>query len=297
MNRLLNLTKRNIKVYFSDKSMFFVSLITPGILLVLYASFLGGIFKNSFLSAIPEGLNVSNKIINSLVSGQILSSLLAVSCITVAFTSNLLMVTDKVNGSIKDINVAPISNGIISLSYFIASFVSTFIVNIVALFLCLGYTYIQGWFYSISDVLILFCDVIILTLFGCALSSVINFNLKSQGQASAIGTIVSAGYGFICGAYMPISSFGKGLQRVLSFLPGTYGTSLIRNHSLNPALNKLSNASVPREVINELRDGLDCNLSFFGNNVSISNMYLIMIITIIILLIIYVLQNKFKKNI
>lgn len=297
MNRLLNLTKRNIKVYFSDKSMFFVSLITPGILLVLYASFLGGIFKNSFLSAIPEGLNVSNKIINSLVSGQILSSLLAVSCITVAFTSNLLMVTDKVNGSIKDINVAPISNGIISLSYFIASFVSTFIVNIVALFLCLGYTYIQGWFYSISDVLILFCDVIILTLFGCALSSVINFNLKSQGQASAIGTIVSAGYGFICGAYMPISSFGKGLQRVLSFLPGTYGTSLIRNHSLNPALNKLSNANVPREVINELRDGLDCNLSFFGNNVSISNMYLIMIITIIILLIIYVLQNKFKKNI
>lgn len=297
MNRLLNLTKRNIKVYFSDKSMFFVSLITPGILLVLYASFLGGIFKNSFLSAIPEGLNVSNKIINSLVSGQILSSLLAVSCITVAFTSNLLMVTDKVNGSIKDINVAPISNGIISLSYFIASFVSTFIVNIVALFLCLGYTYIQGWFYSISDVLILFCDVIILTLFGCALSSVINFNLKSQGQASAIGTIVSAGYGFICGAYMPISSFGKVLQRVLSFLPGTYGTSLIRNHSLNPALNKLSNASVPREVINELRDGLDCNLSFFGNNVSISNMYLIMIITIIILLIIYVLQNKFKKNI
>ena len=61
MKRFLNLTKRNIKVYFSDKSMFFVSLITPLILLVLYASFLGGIFRDSFLSAIPEGLNVSNK--------------------------------------------------------------------------------------------------------------------------------------------------------------------------------------------------------------------------------------------
>ena len=45
MNKFINLTKRNIKVYFSDKSMFFVSLITPLILLVLYSSFLGNIFK------------------------------------------------------------------------------------------------------------------------------------------------------------------------------------------------------------------------------------------------------------
>ena len=192
MNKFLSLTKRNIKVYFSDKSMFFVSLITPLILLVLYSSFLGGIFKDSFLSTIPEGLNVHNKVINSLVSGQILSSLLAVSCITVAFTSNLLMVTDKVNGSSKDINIAPINKGTLSLSYFVASFISTVIVNAVALILCLIYTYVEGWFYSISDILILFGDVIILTLFGCALSSVINFNLKSQGQVSAVGTIVSA---------------------------------------------------------------------------------------------------------
>ena len=36
MSQLINLTKRNIKVYFSDKGMFFTSLITPIILLVLY---------------------------------------------------------------------------------------------------------------------------------------------------------------------------------------------------------------------------------------------------------------------
>ena len=38
---------------------------------------------------------------------------------------------------------------------------------------------------------------------------------------SAVGTIVSAGYGFICGAYMPISNFGKGLQKGLSYVPST----------------------------------------------------------------------------
>lgn len=296
MNKFLSLTKRNIKLYFSDKTMFFTSLITPAILLVLYASFLGGVFKNTFISAIPEGFNVSNKVINALVSGQILSSLLAVSCITVAFTSNLLMVQDKVSGASKDINVSPVSKSIASLSYFTASFISTIIVNIVALILCLIYTYTNGWFYTVSDILLLLVDIIILTLFGCALSSIINFNLKSQGQVSAVGTIVSAGYGFICGAYMPISSFGIGLQRVLLFLPGTYGTSLIKNHALSAGLNEVAKLNVPNDIIDSLRNSLDCNIKFFGHEVSQFGMLSIIIISIVILITIYILQNIFSKN-
>ena len=295
MNKFINLTKRNIKVYFSDKSMFFVSLITPLILLVLYSSFLGNIFKESFISAIPEGVEVSDKLIHALVSGQIISSLLSVSAVTVAFTSNLLMVNDKVNGSIKDINITPINKWIKSLSYFTASFISTIIINLVALGLCLLYTYKVGWFYSFNDILILILDIVILTLFGTSLSSIINFGLKSQGAASAVGTIVSSGYGFICGAYMPISSFNQTLQRVLLFMPGTYGTSIIKNHSLNPILNELSKAHIPNEVIENIKTSLDCNLSFFGQNVKIGSMYMIMIITIILFILINVLQNKLKK--
>ena len=295
MNKFINLTKRNIKVYFSDKSMFFVSLITPLILLVLYSSFLGNIFKESFISAIPEGVDVSDKLINALVSGQIISSLLSVSAVTVAFTSNLLMVNDKVNGSIKDINITPINKWIKSLSYFTASFISTIIINLVALGLCLIYTYKVGWFYSFNDILILILDIVILTLFGTSLSSIINFGLQSQGAASAVGTIVSSGYGFICGAYMPISSFNLTLQRVLLFMPGTYGTSLIKNHSLNPILSELSKVHIPNEVIENIKTSLDCNLSFFGQNVKIGNMYIIMIITIILFILINVLQNKLKK--
>ena len=47
------LIKRNIKLFFKDKGMFFTSLITPAILLVLYATFLGNVYKDSFLSAMP----------------------------------------------------------------------------------------------------------------------------------------------------------------------------------------------------------------------------------------------------
>lgn len=295
MRRYISLTKRNIKVYFSDKTMFFTSLITPAILLVLYSSFLGGIFKDSFNSLIPEELGIPSKVINSLVSGQILASLLAVSCITVAFTSNLLMAQDKVSGSIKDIRVSSTNKYTVSLSYFTSAFISTIIVNLLALILCLIYTYTKGWFYTISDILILVLDVILLSLFGTALSSVINFPLKSQGQVTAVGTIVSAGYGFICGAYMPISSFGKALQRILSFLPGTYGTSLIKNHALGASFNELSKLNVPSDVINSIKDSLDCNLSFLSHRVNQSGMFFIIVAAIIILLIINILQNVLKK--
>ena len=55
MKTLLILTKRNSKLFFKDKGMFFSSLITPAILLVLYVTFLSNVYRDSFLSALPEG--------------------------------------------------------------------------------------------------------------------------------------------------------------------------------------------------------------------------------------------------
>ena len=281
MKTFIYLIKRNIKVYFNDKGLFFTSLITPLILLVLYATFLANIFEDSFVSIFKD-ISISESTITALVSGQLISSLLAVSCVTVAFSSNMLMANDRITGAINDINVTPVKRSYINLSYFLATFISTLIVSISALVLCLIYTSVRGYTYSLGETLYLIWDVIILTLFGSSLSSIINYFLKTQGGVSGVGTIVSAGYGFICGAYMPISSFSKTLQKILSFLPGTYGTSLLRNHALNPILKTIK--YLPSSVLKEIKDGLDCNIYFFDNIISIKVMYLILIITIIIYL-------------
>lgn len=294
MKKILNLTKRNIKLYFNDKGMFITSLITPAILLVLYATFLAKVYESSLISMIPENLNIPSNIINGLVSGELVSSLLAVSCITVAFCSNLLMVQDKVTGSTKDLLVSPTKKTELSISYFLASFISTLIINVTALILCLIYMTITSRFVGIGYVFRILFDVVLLTLFGCSLSSIINCKLNSQGQISAVGTIISSGYGFICGAYMPISSFAVGLQKFIKFLPGTYGTSMIRNTTMNPFFKDLS-SYLPIQTINEIKSGLDCRLDFFGTNVSVSTMYLIMIITDILLIGIYILQNRKSK--
>ena len=63
---------------------------------------------------------------------------------------------------------------------------------------------------------------------------------------------------------MPISNFGSGLQKVLSYLPSTYGTSLLKNHMLRGIFEEMENNQLPEEMITAIRDTLDCNPKFRG---------------------------------
>lgn len=296
MTVVRNLTRRNIKLFFKDKGMFFSSLITPIILLVLYATFLGNIYRDGFVSAVPAGFHIDDALIDATVGGQLVSSLLAVCCVTVAFCSNLLMIQDKVSGARRDITVTPVRRSAIGLSYFLASAASTLIISFSAMGISLLYLLKMGWYLSFADVLGLAADVLLLTLFGVALSSCVNYLLTTNGQASAVGTIVSAGYGFLCGAYMPISSFSDGLQKVLSFLPGTYGTSLVRNHALAGVYREMASIGFPSELIEGIKDSIDCNLYFYGDKVSIPAMYIVLGGAVVLFAALYIVLNVVCKR-
>ena len=296
MTGLGALIKRNCKLFFRDKGMFFTSLITPLILLVLYATFLARVYRNSFAAALPAGFSVEDALLSGTVGGQLVSSLLAVCCVTVAFCSNLLMVQDKTSGARRDLTMSPVKRSTLALGYFAASALVTLIICFATLGACLIYLYAVGWYLTAADVLLMCLDTVILVLFGTSLSSIINCNLSTNGQASAVGTIVSSGYGFICGAYMPISNFGEGLQKVLSFLPGTYGTALFRNHALRGVYQEMEQCGFPSEVVDGIRDSIDCNLYFFGETVSIGAMYGVMVVAVALLIGIYVLINLLRKK-
>ena len=291
-----SLVKRNLRLFFKDKGLLLTSLITPLILLVLFVTFLGNVYRDSLILMLPEGYAVPNDILSALVSGQLVSSLLAVSCVTVSFCSNFLMVQDKALGIRADLDISPVSNAILSLSYYVSAFLSSLIVCLTATLAGLAYMAAGGWYLSASDVLCLFADVFLTVMFGTALSSVISHFLNSQGQISAVGTIVSSGYGFLSGAYMPISSFSEGMQTVLSFLPGTYATGLFRNHALRGASEQLRGVGLSDEAIRAMRDGMDCHLYFFDRPVSTSVMYLILIAAIALLVGIYVILCRMHKR-
>lgn len=296
MKAVISLVNRNRKLFFRDKGMFFSALITPFILIVLYATFLAKVYKDSFTSAFPEGFTITDKLIEGTVASQLVAALLAVSCVTVTFCVNLTMVQDKASGARKDFNVSPVSRSKIYLGYFIATVLNSLMVNGLALVIGLLYIGKMGWYLSFMDVLWVIFDEILQVLFGSTLSSIISYPLTTQGQMSAVGTIVSAGYGFICGAYMPISNFGSGLQKALSYLPGTYGTSLIKNHMLRGIFEEMESEKLPDELITAIRETLDCNPQFYGNVVNTTQMVFIMAGSIVVLGAIFLLMTRLPEK-
>ena len=102
---------------------------------------------------------------------------------------------------------------------------------------------------------------------------------------------------------MPLANFSEGLRNVVMFLPGTYGTSLLRNHTLNGVFEEMTaqlakeNPSyVVEEVIKGLKNSIDCNIYFFDAKVSVGTMYLVLAIAIAVLIAVYVLINVLSKN-
>ena len=282
MKEITALVSRNRKLFFKDNGMLFSSMITPAILIVLYATFLANVYKDSFVSATKDMIALSDKVINGTVAAQLAAALLAVSCVTVTFCVNLTMVQDRASGARKDFDVSPVSKTKIYIGYFLSTVLNSLMVNGTALALCLLYILKMGWYMSVSDVIFVIMDMILLVLFGSTLSSIVSYPLKTQGQLSAVGTIVSAGYGFVCGAYMPISNFSSGLQKALSYLPGTYGTSLVKNHMLNGVYKEMADIGMPSEAVTVIRNTLDCNPVFRGHVVGVSQMYLIMAGSIVV---------------
>lgn len=287
------LTLRNIKLYFKDKMTFLVSLITPLILLVLFIAFLKSTYEDSILSII-QGFDLDQSLIDALTGGWLFSSVLATSCITIAFCSGM-MVIDKINRANIDFMVSPVKKSTLQLSYVLANLFSTFIITFVLLIVGLIYLACVGFYITFVDILLIVFGIIITSLFGTILANIIWTFTHSQGVVSGVCTLVSALYGFICGAYMPIRTMGQGMQYFVSLLPGTYATVLFRQGFLNSVLNRMRE-TLPQGMINGIASGFDVKMSFFGHDVSTLALILVISISTIVLLGVFLSINKFKKK-
>lgn len=293
LRKMRYLTLRNIKLYFKDKMTFLVSLITPLILLVLFIAFLKSTYEDSILSII-QGFDLDQSLIDALTGGWLFSSVLATSCITIAFCSGM-MVIDKINRANIDFMVSPVKKSTLQLSYVLANLFSTFIITFVLLIVGLIYLACVGFYITFVDILLIVFGIIITSLFGTILANIIWTFTHSQGVVSGVCTLVSALYGFICGAYMPISTMGQGMQYFVSLLPGTYATVLFRQGFLNSVLNRMREA-LPQGMINGIASGFDVKMSFFGHDVSTLALILVISISTIVLLGVFLFINKFKKK-
>lgn len=296
--KLISLVGRNTKCYFKDKFLFFVSMITPLILLVLFATFLRNVYIDSFKSAFPEGFTVNGRILEGITGAWLMSSILSVSSVTVAFCSNVVMINDKIEGSLNDFRVSPVKGVTTSVAYFISNYFVTLMVMLCLMLVGHIYLAAVGWYIPVGDVFMIIVDVICGVLFGTLLAGVVESFISSQGGLSAVSTLVSSMYGFICGAYMPFSQFSEGLRNVLCCLPGTYGVGIMRNHYMSGYLSALAEEGIPQESVSAIKENFDISIKVFGTEIPLGAMYGILLGACALLLAAYVaiviVKNKKK---
>lgn len=308
--KLFYLVRRNLKCYFKDKTIFFLSLLTPIILIVLYATFLRNVYIDSFKSIFEiYEFKAGDRLVEGLAGAWLTSSLIGVSSVTVAFCSNIVMVQDKIDGSLTDLKVSPVKSTTVSISYFIADFAATILV--MSCVLVIGFIYIAavGWYITVGDAFMILLDTVLAALFGSLLSGVVLSFVKSQGATNAVSSLISSVYGFIAGAYMPLSQFGDGLRSVLSCLPGTYSVSILRNHFMDGYFKEFARLGMPTEGVNAIKYGFDANITIGGNyaegqvvgglHMPLWGMYLVVICACVLLFAaltaIIILNGKIKK--
>lgn len=97
---------------------------------------------------------------------------------------------------------------------------------------------------------------------------------------------------------MPISNFGTGLQKVLFYLPSTYGTSLLKNHMLRGIIEEVEKQNLPEKMIAAVKDTLDGNPQFRGHVVSVEQMIMIMVMvgSIVLLGVLYLWLTSLREK-
>lgn len=243
MRKFMGLTKRNLLVFFKDRTMIFFSMLTPLIIFILYLLFLRGTYlstlEDSARFLMDMGL-VNTDDLGALANGLLLTGIMGSALITIPYNCLITLVNDRAAGIDVDITATPVSRLQIVLSYFAASAISAVLMTSVIMgvgLVVLQYT--NPTYLTAKSILILFMVLIIGSISATAVFMTFLMFLKSSSASGAFLGILSAGCGFVIGAYMPIASFSTAIQNFCHLFPATGITILIRHYLLSDLLTHI----------------------------------------------------------
>ncbi len=297
------LVKRNIKLYLKDKMMVFFSVLAPVIVLLLYILFLGDMQVNSIINSVQSefGDSVDIEAITSMarvmINNWMISGVMGVSCITVAFNANTIMVRDRERGTINDVLASPVRRWVIYASYIMSCFIITMCITFIVLFFSMIYLACSGAFLLTASDFFAIVGIAILSVFSASFAMVLMISFfKSEGALASFSSVFTTAIGFLIGAYLPTSMLPVPIQYLTCFVPGTYSASLFRNFFLRaPMENMLS--KLDTDFVSKLMKEFSIEMDFFGIRISATMMTLSLVLSIVIFgALLMVLYSKKRSN-
>ncbi len=235
---ILNLVRRNMKLYFRDKATVFFSMMGVFVIFGLYILFLGKLIEGAG--------GVAGEAARFLTDSWIMAGVIATSTVTTTLGALGQMVDDLTKKVIRDFETAPIKRWKIVISYVISANIIGIIMSVLTFVMAEAYILYYGGsivgFYALLKIL----GMIILSTFVS--SSFLYFFVslvKTMNAFSVISTIVGSLIGFLMGIYVPMGSLPPAVQFFIKIFPPSHSASILRQIMVNEAFEL---QYVPREV-------------------------------------------------
>lgn len=284
---MIGFAKRNLLVFFRDKTSVFFSLLAVFIIIGLYALFLGDVWISNFTDM--QGVRF-------LMDCWITSGLLAVTSVTTSMGAFGTMVEDKVKKITKDFASSPIKRRGIMGGYTVSAFTIGVIMCLVALVLSQLYIIAGGGQLMSLPVMLKVFGLILLCTFATTamILFVVTFFDSTNAFATA-STIIGTLIGFLTGIYLPIGQLPEAVQWVVKLFPVTHAASLFRQ-VLMQAPVKITFSGAPAEAITSFEKMMGVKIYFGDTPVQPLTSIGILLLTAVIFYGLTVLRISRKKR-
>lgn len=238
------LVKRNLLIFFRDKSSVFFSLLGVFVIIGLYVLFLGDMMVKNMGDM---------KGVRFLMDSWIMGGLLAVTPITTSLGAMATMIEDKRNNIYKDFQASPLKRSTLAGGYIVSGFFISLIMTLITFVLAEGYIVMYGGELLTFEAM---SKVILLIIFTTAASSFMMFYMvswfKSVNAFSTASTLVGTLIGFLTGIYIPIGSLPEAVQLVVKVFPPSHAGVLFRRIMMEEA-EKITFTGAPIAALEEFR--------------------------------------------
>ncbi|MFC6177289.1 ABC transporter permease [Companilactobacillus huachuanensis] len=279
---------RNLKIYFSNKSGVFFSLMGALISFVLYLIFLRQNMVSSW-SSVPDT--------KLLLDPWLIGGTLTITAITTTLSSLSLMVQDRGKNTLSDLSLTDVSYLGIQCSYLLTAMIVGIIMQLVMYFMMGGYFMIadnspleMAIFPQIFGIIVL--SSFIWTAFNLLLLSFV----KKIDTLGKIGTIVGTASGFLAGVYIPIGMLPTTVQQFMKYTPALYNTAIYRNILMNTQLQH-SFKNFPVSVLNSFKDNMGISVKWGSQILTNQQDSLVILSFAVVISMVAVLIFRFSRRV
>ncbi|MFC3932204.1 ABC transporter permease [Streptococcus dentapri] len=217
---MITTVKRNLALYFSNKTSVFFSLMGAWIAFALYIIFLQKNMVDAWSSAShPE----------EMLDKWVMGGILAVTSVTTTWTGVARLVKDRESQKFNDFLLTDTSAFKLTLGYLVSASLIGFVMQIIM------YGLMSLYFYWQDDVLIewgeflqIFGIMFLAAILGAGLGMIIVQFFRAIEAAERFSVIIGTASGFLVGVYMPLGGLPDVAQTVIKLTPAAYVAAAYR---------------------------------------------------------------------